>query len=472
MKTIELSYWDILILLSYLTILLVLGYRAFRRTDTDNEKDFLLGNRSLTLPALVATLVTTWYGGIMGIGEFSYLYGISTWVVFGLPYYLFAALFAFLLAGRIRQAGQFTMADLLYTHYGRKAGVTGSVFLLFMTSPAPYILMIALLLQVIFGWSVLFSLIIGTLFSTVYVYLGGFRSVTQTDKFQFVLIYIGFMLMLGYLISKHGGLFTLFANLPPEHLTWHGGNTTQYILVWFFLASWTFIDPGFHQRCAAAKDVRTARNGILVSIGFWFIFDFLTVITGLYAVVLLPDINPVLSYPLLADLVLPPVIKGLFLTALLAVIMSTIDSYSFLSAITFGRDIIWRNRQNATGKVNRYTRIGLLLTAVISILLCVYIPSVISLWYTIGSLFIPPMLLPMLAVYFPSIRLSPGPTLTVMLTSFFVSFFAFLWGQTHLVDGSPVYLFGVEPFFPGLVISFLIFGIGWLWQKTRWSSRL
>ena len=49
------------------------------------------------------TLVSTWYGGILGVGEFSYRYGISNWVIQGVPYYVFALFFAFLLAKRIGQ---------------------------------------------------------------------------------------------------------------------------------------------------------------------------------------------------------------------------------------------------------------------------------------------------------------------------------------------------------------------------------
>ena len=65
--------------------------------------DYLLAGRRLTLPAFVATLVTTWYGGILGIGEYAWRFGISTWLVFGIPYYLAATVFALWLAPRLRR---------------------------------------------------------------------------------------------------------------------------------------------------------------------------------------------------------------------------------------------------------------------------------------------------------------------------------------------------------------------------------
>ena len=470
MKTINLSFWDGIAIAGYLVLLFIVGYRAYRRTDTKDTSDFLLGNRSLTLPAFVATLVTTWYGGILGIGEFTYNYGLSAWITLGLPYYLFAGLFAFLIAGKIRAAGEFTIADIFYKEHGRHVGFLGSIFLVFMTSPAPYILMVALLFQIILGWSFIISLIIGTIFSTLYVYWGGFRSVVQTDKYQFIIIYAGFMIILGVLWNEFGGLTYLTVNLDQFHLSLIGKNSVQHLIVWGLLASWTFIDPGFHQRCSAAKTLQTARWGILISIFFWFIFDILTITVGLYAAASLSGINPLLSYPLLADKFLPPFFKGFFITALLAVIMSTIDSFTLLSSITFGRDLVWRIKRGDDQKIVSLTRLGLILTAVISIGLCMIFPSVIKLWYVIGSLFIPPMLLPVLTAYFPKYKLSVSYTFVIMISSFSLSLLSFIWGQFHQTDTGPAYLLGIEPFFPGFYLSIFLYGLFYLYGKINYTS--
>ena len=44
--------------------------RLFRR-PTGDEADFLVAGRRLTLPGFVATLVASWYGGILGVGEYA-----------------------------------------------------------------------------------------------------------------------------------------------------------------------------------------------------------------------------------------------------------------------------------------------------------------------------------------------------------------------------------------------------------------
>ena len=65
--------------------------------------------------------------------------------------------------------------------------------------------------------------------------------------------------------------------IPSNHFHPTGGASGQYIAAWFFIALWTFVDPGFYQRCAAAKSPRTARNGILLTVQCWVFIDIFTI---------------------------------------------------------------------------------------------------------------------------------------------------------------------------------------------------
>lgn len=458
---IELHPLEILPITLYLLFLLIIGFRS--RHSHRDEADFIVGGRQLTLPAFVATLVTTWYGGILGVGEFTYLYGLSNWVVFGLPYYLFAILFGLVLAPKIQQAQLLSIPDQLFLHYGKSSGFVGTLFTFFMTLPAPYVLMIGFLIHLITGWSLWICLILGTLFSMVYVLNGGFRAVVRTDKLQFVLMFGGFAVMFGVLLSRYGGLDFLKTHLPPLHLSWHGGHSVQYILVWFFIALWTLIDPGFHQRCYAARTPQTARRGILLSVLFWAIFDLLTTATGLYARALLPDIEPALSYPWLSHRILPPLLSGIFYSGLLATIMSTLDSNFLLSAVTLGHDLLGKFTTQETRRI-QFTRVGLILSALLSIGLALLFPSVIQLWYLIGTLFIPPMLIPVLGSYFPLFRLTPSMAFLNLTGSFLSSLF--LLGMSLHQSSSTEelhYWLGIQPMFGGLVFSLGI----WIVEKVR-----
>jgi len=445
---------DYSLIVIYLGLLLFLGfYRKLRKDSSPAE--LIVGGRMLTLPAFVASLVSTWYGGILGVGEYSYNYGLSNWLVFGLPYYLAAFLFALFLARRARQSEVLTIPERLYQVYDNKTAVAGSVIIYLMTVPAAYVLMLGVLCQYLFGWPFWLGVLLGTLFSIVYVYLGGFNSVVRTDLFQFALMFIGFIVLLVVLVSQSGGLDFLKSHLPEQHLTWHGGKSHLYIATWYIIALATLIEPAFYQRCYAAKNASVARNGILISILCWMAFDFLTTSCGLYARALLPGLaDPVSSYPALALQVLPAGLLGLFALALLATVMSTVDSYSFLAASTFGNDIMQRLFSIGENAVTRWTRVGLVLSTLLAVVFAVFFRSAVDIWYAFGSIGTPALLVPVFFSFVGKRRLPPRAALTSIVVCGLLSL---AWYVSSYINPEGAYWLGLEPVFPGLVLSILIF---------------
>ncbi|HEY4613595.1 MAG TPA: sodium:solute symporter family protein [Bacteroidota bacterium] len=470
---VNLSLLDSLLILLYFAAVIFVGFRAARKQKSDTD-EFLLAGRTLTLPMFVATLVSTWYGGILGVGEFSYSFGISNWVVFGVPYYIFALVFAFALAKRVRATNLFTIPDKLEASYDRKTALLGGVLTFILVTPAAYVLMLGILVQLVFGLDLVTSVVLTTFLTVCYLYAGGFRSDVWANAFEFVMMFLGFAMILPFAYAKFGGLDFIAANTPPLHLSWHGGNTWQYITVWFFIALWTLVDPAFHQRCYAAKDGATAQRGILVSILFWFCFDFMTSTAGLYARAALPELEkPLFAYPMLAEITLPSIAKGLFYIGMLATIMSSLSSLMFISATTIGKDIVGRicateprntaphlNVALANDVINRWTKIGLVISSVFAIALALALPSVVSIWYTIGTCIIPGLLVPVLASYFESIRISAAYAFWAMLLGWLTSTGSLLFGVLNSVHGAPLYFYDIEPMYPGLVVALVVWGVG------------
>jgi SSS family solute:Na+ symporter len=202
---------------------------------------------------------------------------------------------------------------------------------------------------------------------------------------------------------------------------------------------------------------------------FWLIFDFMTATAGLYARAALPDLSdPMMAYPALAEKILPPVAKGLFYTGILATIMSTLNTLAFISAQTIGRDIIGRLKaqKTQTGSVpepltaasTRWTRFGLVITLLFSVLLALIFPSVVKIWYTVGTLVVPGLLVPVLACYFNNLRISSGYAFLTMICSWTASTLWFLTGV--LPDSSGGYPLNIEPMYVGLTVSLIIWLAG------------
>jgi SSS family solute:Na+ symporter len=396
------------------------------------------------------------------VGEFSYQFGISQWLVFGIPFYFFSALFAVFLAGKIRMNKALTIPEAIATRYSPRAGRISALPIFILVSPAPYILMMGVLFQFMIGGDTpyLTYAALVALFSVLYITIGGFGAVIRTDILQMILMFGGFAMLLVFAIAHFGGFGALFSVLPDQYKDITGGFSWQYIVVWFFIALWTFVDPSFHQRAAAADSPKTARNGIFISIGFWTLFDFLTCFTGLYAFAILGSglEQPILSYPILADQLLPIGLKGLFFITLLATIMSTLDSYLFISGQTLGRDFLFNYFPSV--KPNRLTRLSILISALIGILLTIIYPSVIDLWYVIGSVCIPGLLIPVLGIYLRPFLLRRSYAVLGLVLPIIVSL-GWLIAGTLQPSSEQGYLFlGVEPFYPGLAVAIIIWVIG------------
>jgi len=448
---ISFSAWDILIIILFFVSILFIGFYSGRKTNNTAD-DYLLSGRKLSLLLFVLVNVSTWYGGILGVGEFTYRYGLVSWFTQGFPYYVFALLFAFFFAKKIREASLFTIPDKLTEVYGKKIGLISAVIVFVLVSPAPYLLMTGNLLSLLFGIDIIPALLIALFLSLVYLVKGGFRSNVYVDVFQFFVMFAGFILILIFSGMKFGAVDFLSSAVPQSHLEITGGMSPMFIVVWFLIALWTFADPGFHQRCYAAKSGNTAKWGIIISIFFWALFDFLTTSTGLFAKGVLPELeNPVLAFPLFAEQVLPTGVKGIFYAALFATILSTQISFLFLSGTTIGRDFIFRiSKYNDESQLKNYTIIGLVISGIVALLLAYFIPSVIEIWYTIGSLFIPGIILPVVSAYYPKLRVLNKIILIEMVMAFMSST---IWYFLRNEISAHSLLIELEPMIVGLFVA-------------------
>jgi SSS family solute:Na+ symporter len=445
---------DIVVVGAYLAATFVLGVRSSRLHRRDDE-DFLLAGRQLTLPAFVVTLVATWYGGVLGVGEYSYVHGLSNWLVLGVPYYVGTLLFALLYAEKARRTSNATLPDILYSTYGRSAGVLGAITVLALSLPAPYLLMLGVLLRRATGWPQPVAVILCAAFCVLYIGARGFRSVVQTKGLQFAFMFGGFVLLLPIAVARVGGIGALRAALPGTMFTPLGGQTIGYVIAWYVIALQTLVEPTFFQRCFAAKTPRVGRMGLLVSILFFALFDGLTTFTGMYAHALLPNLSTgVDAYPALAELLLPAGLLGVFYCGMIATVMSTVDAFLFNAGITLSRDLLGRVGSVAASTI-RGERLGLVFGAAIASAVALASESVVNLWYAFGSVGTAVLLTPILGAFFPALRPERRFATAGMAAAGVVTL-AWLFGAQR--TGTP--WFSIEPVFPGLAVAWTFAAAG------------
>ncbi len=346
----ELGVWDWgvfsgVLLLTFAVV--VIGNIRQRKLEHSGGRegflDLLLMGRRLTLPLFTGTLVATWYGGIIGVTEYAHSYGLYSWLTQGVFWYGAYLIFAFFLVGRIRRTEAVTMPDLLEKEFGKSAGTWGAAMNLMNVLPVVYLVSLGVFLQQLFGGPHLLWMFVGLGIVVTYSVIGGFRSVVLSDLVQFGVMCSAVALVIVFSVSTYGGIGWLKASpeIPASHWNPLGeGIPWSATLVWGLVAAGTLVDPNFYHRCLAARDVKTARKGILCATLVWVGFDFCTTFGAFYARAVLPEVPGKEAYLHYGVHVLPAGLKGWFLAGFLATILSTLDSYLFLSGTIVSYDLV------------------------------------------------------------------------------------------------------------------------------------
>ena len=428
--------------------------------------DLLLMGRRLTLPLFTGTLVATWYGGIFSVTEFAFTTGVYSWVTQGGFWYAAYLIFAFCLVGRIRATNATTMPDLLERQFGARSGKVGAWLNLFNVLPVTYVISLGVLLHMIFGWGHVGGwMIAGTALVLAYSTSGGLRSVVLSDMIQFFVMCLSVALVIAFSFSSFGGLTWLRAqpSIPASHWNPLGeGIPIGSTLVWGLVAFGTLVDPNFYQRCLAAESPRTAKRGILFATLIWVCFDFCTTFGALYALAVIPEAESLTAYLTYSVQLLPPGLKGFFLAGILATILSTLDSYLFLSGTVTAYDLAPKKWKGSV-RVHHLGTLGVGVVAVVLTQLFMDTPLV-DVWKFFGGFSTACLLLPLMVGLALPGRLRDQDFVLACLGGV-VALLGF-WGvQWILPEGhvalewEPFY-FGVLGTVPGLSFSFAAHKIG------------
>lgn len=465
---IRLSNSDLAVIFVYLAS--IAGIIAWHSRRSRQAADFLLAGRRLTLPVFVGTLVATWYGGTLGIAEFTCQAGLAAWFTQGVLWYAVYLVFALFFVDKIATLPFYTVVDVLDARFGHGASYLGAVFTYLMVNPAPYVVSLAVVVQIFCGLPLAWTIWLAVALLAAYTIIGGFRGVVYSDCWQCLWMYVAFAMLLACALWQWGGVSFLHRHLDgvtgyQHHLSLHGGLPWTYLLAWGGMACWVLVDPNFYQRCYAAVSPQVARRGILVSTLLWAIFDILSCGSALYAVaahnahfVTIADAK--MAHFVAADFLLPSPLKGLFVAGVVANIVSTADSFLLAGATIIARDFYWRLRPDtADTTIVSVTRWAIVVSALFAGILAAWCPSVVRLWYTIGTVGVSALLFPMLcALFWPRLCRSRSAIYS-LLAGAGTSLVWIATGETNAAG--LIYPWGLEPLYPGLVASFAGYWCGW-----------
>src|SRR6184192_1219010 len=277
----------------------------------------------------------------------------------------------------------------LRLRFGESSRTLSAISFAFMTVLMSGINMysMALVMKVVLGWNINFSIWVSSLTVAVYVALGGLRSAIFNEVLQFILIWAGALLIPILGLIEVGGWSNL--KLQIAH-----NASAEYTHLWSTLGSFNNNPMGIHwtgivfglgfvisfgywttdflvvQRVLAAKDLRSAKLAPIIGAAFKMLVPFIVILPGLLGLAVLPmkltgetmavatgghSYNEVL--PLMLARYCGPGLLGLGITALIAGFMSGMagNVSAFTTVWTYD---IYRPLVNPRGSDHHYVNMG------------------------------------------------------------------------------------------------------------------
>ncbi|HSB74105.1 MAG TPA: sodium:solute symporter family protein [Terriglobales bacterium] len=351
---VHLSPVDLVIIVFYFVLVLAIGLYLKGRSQTG--EDFFMAGREMTAWVAGLSFLSANLGSLelMGWAAAAYQYGILA-----THWYWIGAIPAMLFLGLVMMPFYYiskthSVPGYLKLRYGESSRALAAISFAFMTVLMSGINMysMALVMKVVLGWNINFSIWISSLTVAVYVALGGLRSAIFNEVLQFVLIWAGSLLIPILGLIDAGGWGALQTRIAHNA-------SAEYTHLWSTLGSFSNNPMGIHwtgivfglgwvisfgywttdflvvQRVLAAKDLRAAKMAPIIGAAFKMMVPFIVILPGLLALAVLPvkltgetaaiahgghSYNEVL--PLMLARYCGPGLLGLGITALIAGFMS------------------------------------------------------------------------------------------------------------------------------------------------------
>ena len=388
---VALSPIDFTVIALYLLLVIAVGFWAGRgERDTT---DYFLAGRALPWYLIGFSFYASNMSGasFVGLMGASYSHGL---VVFHYEWTatLVLIVFALVMLPVFLRARIFTVPEYLELRFDRRARWVYALFTILMLlfiDMAGAIYAGGIVISTVFPgvnlWQTSAALAV---LAGAYTLFGGLRAVVMTDALQAVLMILGATLIVVFGLQAVGGWDALMNGLDAarreffkpagdDFLPWPG--ILGVVLLGFYYWS---LNQYFVQRALAARTPEEGRKGALFGGLLKLPNLFLMIVPGMIAFALFPGlVNPDRAFPTLAFELLPVGLRGLILTALIAAIMSSLDSALNAAASLLTMDFVRPLRPQTSGR--SLLAIGRVITGVLILIAALYAPVI----ERFGSLF-------------------------------------------------------------------------------------
>lgn len=354
----QISAPTIIAFLIYVSIVLAIGFYAYVRTKSAG--DYFLGGRQLspTVAAISAGASDMSGWVLLGLPGYAYLAGLeAAWISIGLV--IGVAANWLLMAKRLRiYSAQLDDAVTLPAYLQRrfsdpspwlKSIASVSILLFFLFYVGSGLIAGGKLFNEVFGFDYQIAVFVSVALILLYTLFGGFLAVSWTDVFQGILMLLALVAVPVLVINQSGGMGDFAAQIDlknPELLnifTSADGQTLGWMTI-ISAMGWGlgyFGQPHILARFKALRSPEDTGRAATIGISWALLCYMLAILVGLSGVAFLdePLVDSEKVFIALTSLIFHPLVAGVLLAAILAAIMSTVDSQLLVCSASLAEDL-------------------------------------------------------------------------------------------------------------------------------------
>lgn len=392
----------------------------------------------------------------VGTTQTAYRVGVSAaWNVLALA--VGFVLYAILLAPRFKELGENTISGALNKAYGRPTKLATSIIMIFaiqIVAVSTYAgggTILAGLLNV----DRTSAIVITGIVATLYVSVGGMRSVIYTNVLHAVVKYLGILAAVAFGLSQVGGLANLRVRVPEAMFAVDTVGWSQ-IFAWMVAGIGAVFSTQYViQAINTVQDGRTARQASFYCAFLLVPFGIGAALVGVCAAALLPGIPAIQALPgLIARM--DDLLAAIVVAGLAGSLFGTISALSIGAATLLFKDFYHPRRLSEDGTSSlRFVRSMTVLVGLIPIPLAIFAPDILKVTFLAKSLRATLAVLVVFAFYAPRFG-TPRAAVVSILVSLVLTIGWFLAGDPGGIDNAYV----------ALVIPLAVMGTAELRKRT------
>lgn len=395
---------DFAIVMAYIAVIVMVGISRSKQIKT--LRDFSLSGHTYGTFALTATLSASFIGGgfstgnaakaaVYGIGNILALWGFSVSLIL-------VGIFIVPKVKTFKSAK--STGEIMGRAYGRPAQILTGFFSMLVCAGilGAQVGAIGYMFNVFLGVSPVIGIVIGCTAVIAYSTLGGMSAVVSADVIQFCILAVCMPMLLYFSLKAAGGLDTVIHATPKENFNIFNGSTPLgFFSLMLTLALGEALVPPYVQRLLMGNSTSTTRRATVlsgfISLPFFIITGLIGMAGAVYFAGTATDMNSVMQSMIMSAA--PVGIRGLIIASMLAIVMSSADSFLNSASVGIVCDVILplSKKRLSDEQALRLIKWVNLITGTLAVLTAVAIPNILDVLTFAYTFWSPLILIPLAA---------------------------------------------------------------------------